>query len=157
MHECLSQKFLLAVLGSKVRILSLLRWQPTPVLLPGESHRWRSLVGYSPWSRKESDMTERLHFLTLFNTTLLGENSHLGLLWYFLKPKRKASVCIPLKNPFKRATCCTLLRRPCFILWVRACVRGESRHGTEKQTHRMGICSRPWNRAPLLLSNGSVG
>ena len=22
----------------------------------------RSLVGYSPWSRKESDMTERLHF-----------------------------------------------------------------------------------------------
>ena len=38
------------------------KWQPTPVFLPGESHGWRSLVGYSPWSRKESDMTERLHF-----------------------------------------------------------------------------------------------
>ena len=38
------------------------KWQPTPVLLPGESHRGRSLVGYSPWGRKESDMTERLHF-----------------------------------------------------------------------------------------------
>ena len=38
------------------------RWQPIPVLLPGESHRQRSLVGHSPWSRKESDMTERLHF-----------------------------------------------------------------------------------------------
>ena len=25
------------------------KWQPTPVLLPGESHGWRSLVGYSPW------------------------------------------------------------------------------------------------------------
>ena len=37
--------------------------QPTPVLLPGESHGWRSLVGYSPWSRKESDTTERFHFL----------------------------------------------------------------------------------------------
>ena len=35
-------------------------WQPTPVFLPGESHRQRSLVGYSPWGRKDSDMTERL-------------------------------------------------------------------------------------------------
>ena len=25
--------------------------QPTPVPLPGESHGWRSLVGYSPWGR----------------------------------------------------------------------------------------------------------
>ena len=33
-----------------------------PVFLPGESHGWRSLVGYSPRGRKESDMTERLHF-----------------------------------------------------------------------------------------------
>ena len=31
---------------------------PTPVLLPGESHGGRSLVGYSPWGRKESDTTE---------------------------------------------------------------------------------------------------
>ena len=31
-------------------------------ILPGESHGWRSLVGYSPWGRKESDTTERLHF-----------------------------------------------------------------------------------------------
>ena len=38
------------------------KWQPTPVLLPGESHGGRSLVGYSPQGRKESDMTERLHF-----------------------------------------------------------------------------------------------
>ena len=28
----------------------------------GKSHTQRSLVGYSPWSRKESDTTERLHF-----------------------------------------------------------------------------------------------
>ena len=27
------------------------RWHPTPVLLPGESHGWRSLAGYSPWGR----------------------------------------------------------------------------------------------------------
>ena len=33
-------------------------WQPTSLLLPGESHGQRSLVGYSPWGCKESDMTE---------------------------------------------------------------------------------------------------
>ena len=31
------------------------KWQPTPVLLPGKSHGWRSLVGYSLWGHKESD------------------------------------------------------------------------------------------------------
>ena len=36
--------------------------QPTPVLLLGKSHGWRTLVDCSPWGRKESDMTERLHF-----------------------------------------------------------------------------------------------
>ena len=36
--------------------------QPTPVLLPGKSYGWRSLVGYNPWGHKESDATERLHF-----------------------------------------------------------------------------------------------
>ena len=30
----------------------------TPVFLPGESRGQRSLVGYSPWSRRESDTTE---------------------------------------------------------------------------------------------------
>ena len=33
-------------------------WQPTPVFLPGESQGQRSLVGYSPWRRKESDTAE---------------------------------------------------------------------------------------------------
>ena len=37
-------------------------WQPTPVFLPGESQGQRSLLVYSPWGRKESDMTERLTF-----------------------------------------------------------------------------------------------
>ena len=36
--------------------------QPILVFLPGESHGARSLVGYSPRSCKESDMTELFHF-----------------------------------------------------------------------------------------------
>ena len=41
------------------------KWQLTSVLLPGESHGQRGLVGYSPWGCKESDMTEWLT-LSLF-------------------------------------------------------------------------------------------
>ena len=38
------------------------KWQSIPALLPGKSHGWSSLIGYSPWGHKESDTTERLHF-----------------------------------------------------------------------------------------------
>ena len=41
------------------------KWQSTPVFLPGESHGQRSLVGYSPWGHKESDMTE--HTIPIIN------------------------------------------------------------------------------------------
>ena len=36
------------------------KWQPTPVLLPGRSHGWRSLASYSPWGHKELDTTDQL-------------------------------------------------------------------------------------------------
>ena len=36
-------------------------WQPTPVFLPGESHGQVSLVGYSPYSHKESSTTEVIY------------------------------------------------------------------------------------------------
>ena len=49
------------------------QWHPTPVLLPGKSHGWRRLVGCSPWGRKESDMTERLHFH--FSLSCTGEGN----------------------------------------------------------------------------------
>jgi len=49
------------------------QWQPTPVLLPGKSHGRRSLVGCSPWGRKESDTTERLHFH--FSLSRIGEGN----------------------------------------------------------------------------------
>ena len=35
-------------------------WLPTLIFLPRESHGQRSLVGYSPWGRKELDITEQL-------------------------------------------------------------------------------------------------
>ena len=36
------------------------KWQLTPVFWPGKSHGQRSLMGYSPWSCKESDMAKQL-------------------------------------------------------------------------------------------------
>ena len=36
------------------------RWQPTPVFVPGKSRGQRSLMDYSPWDHKESEMTEWL-------------------------------------------------------------------------------------------------
>ena len=38
--------------------MDLKQWHPTPILLPGKSYGWRSLVGCSPWDREESDTTE---------------------------------------------------------------------------------------------------
>ena len=43
-----------------------MEWQPTPILLPGEFHKLRSLAGYSLWGHKESDTTEQLtHYTNL--------------------------------------------------------------------------------------------
>ena len=49
------------------------RWHPTLLLLPGKSHGRKSLVGYSPWGREESDMTQRPHFHFLFSC--IGEGN----------------------------------------------------------------------------------
>ena len=52
------------------------KWLPTPVFLSGESHGQRSLVGYSPWSRKDLDTTE--------------VTSHMGILLF----RSKNSSCL---------------------------------------------------------------
>ena len=71
-----------AVRGLLIAVVSLAgrrRWHPAPVLLPGKSHGWRSLVGCSPWGREESDTTERLHFH--FSLSCIGEGN-VNLLQY---------------------------------------------------------------------------
>ena len=63
-----------------------LQWHPTPVLLPGKSHGWRSLVGCSPWGRYQSDTTERLHFD--FSLSCIGEGNGNPLLCSCLENPR---------------------------------------------------------------------
>ena len=59
--------YLLAITGQRRQ------WHPIQVLLPGKSHGRRSLVGCSPWGRKESDTTEWLHFH--FSLSCMGEGN----------------------------------------------------------------------------------
>ena len=60
-------------LEGKQSVFGRRQWHPTPVLLPGKSRGWRSLVGCSPWGREESDTTERLHFH--FSLSYIGEGN----------------------------------------------------------------------------------
>ena len=63
----------LYLLLSKATVLRRRQWHPTPVLLPGKSHGRRRLVSCSPWGRKESDTTKRLHFH--FSLSSIGEGN----------------------------------------------------------------------------------
>ena len=54
---------------------------PTPVLLPGKSHGWRSLVGCSPWGLEESDTTERLPFHFSLSCIREGNGNPLQCSW----------------------------------------------------------------------------
>ena len=55
------------------RIIWRRQWHPTPVLLPGKSHGWRSLEGCSPRAPWGSDTTEWLHFH--FSLSCIGEGN----------------------------------------------------------------------------------
>ena len=96
------------------KILWSRKWQPTPVSLPGKFHKQRSLVGYSPWGCKESDMTERtcVHTHTYIHThthTDLG-----GDLW--LSP---ASLCwIPQGHGTRQS-------HSSYILWTHRVTVGK--------------------------------
>ena len=67
------------------------QWHPTPVLLPGKSHGWRSLVGYSPWGCEEWDTTERLHIH--FSLSCVGEGNGNPLQCSCLENPRDGGAC----------------------------------------------------------------
>ena len=79
--------------GSKVSSLEFLvsvverwrrKWQPTPILLPGKSHGWRSLVGYSTWDRRVGHEKHCYHVFVIHQDAISerqGKNQgHLDLL-----------------------------------------------------------------------------
>ena len=86
--------------GSLVREIPWRRaWQSTPVLLLGESHGQRNLVGYSTWGLKESDMSEvTWQALTQpANQTLFPINME-GILWFAILNPEQLALPYPLNH-----------------------------------------------------------
>ena len=101
------------------------KWQSSPALLPGKSHGLRSLIGYSPRGRKESDTTERLHFhfyfqadyklewncLILLNTEFFTSKLHWCRIRIWFSP------CLKNKVFFFFLEYCSYLIKSCKKLW----------------------------------------
>ena len=113
------------------------QWHPTPVLLPGKSHRWRSLVGCCPQGRTESDTTEATQHLAarLFCYCCLcfvNETDQLNVtleyeeFWLLYKRsywvKIILLICFFLINTVRKL-CCLITEQ-----WVRQCGYLEAEH-----------------------------
>ena len=144
------------------------KWQPTPVFLPGESHGQRCLVGYSPWGRKESEMTERLHFTEAWCAVIHGVTNSQTLLrdWTDWLTPMFITALFTMARTWKQPRCpladewirmqqyiysteyysaikknafkYTEFRKMIITLYIRQ----QKRHRCEEQT--FGLCGRRW-------------
>ena len=97
------------------------KWQSTPVFLPGRFHGLRSLVGYSPWSLNESEMTEWLstHTHSVRSSWFYREYKYgikvltEALTWYKYSRKRKHHSLWGLRNEGSRS----FPRRAYIMIW----------------------------------------
>ena len=85
-------------------------WQPTPVFLPGKAHGQRSLVGCSPWGRKEWDVTEWLGmhacaFWHLSTSAILKVRFQQSGRWSEKSGMETLSWCQQLEPPFCTTYC----------------------------------------------------
>ena len=89
-------------------------WQSTPVLLPGESHRQRSLAGYSPWACEESDTTEvtNTHSQLTGNVVIVsGEQQRVSAI--------HAHICILPQTLLPFLDFISIFSKlPCFTTWL---------------------------------------
>ena len=110
------------------------QWHPTPVLLPGKSHGWRSLVGSSLWGHKESDTTERLPFH--FSLSCIGEGNGIPL------------QCSCLENPRDRGA---------WWAAVRGVAKGRTGLSDFTFTFHFMHWRRKWQPTPVFLLGESQG
>ena len=64
-------------------------WQPTPVLLPGKFHGWRSLVGYSPWDWKSQTRLSNFTFFSHLSQTIEKGTWYICPLGHSISRERK--------------------------------------------------------------------
>ena len=82
------------------------KWQPPPVLLPGESQGKRCLADYNPWGLKESDTTERLtHTHTHTHTHIASVSlNYLKCFISLFLSRQRSEWCIIPCSPHQQCT-----------------------------------------------------
>ena len=104
---------------------------------------WAAIYGVS----QSRTRLKRLSSSSSSNTILLGENSHLGLLWHFLKTKEKSFHMCSLQGSLQASHVSYPLKETLFHTMNQSICEGQVQ-AWHRETHRTGICSRPWNQAP---------
>ena len=111
------------------KILWRRKWQPTPVFLPGKSHGQRSLVGYSPWGRKESDtaewlhtwhiVTDKTHLYIVINKREITLNEVGIMCWYnlYITKEKKMKKCKIIGNKMTLICNCSDKIILCLVVW----------------------------------------
>ena len=161
------------------------KWQTTPVFLSGESHGQRSLLGYSPWSRKESNVTEQLTLsFTSILVSCLGWNpdwhpsfSYSGQIQVLFSFTEKTPHCSSFWYPSGSLCDCpwNLVPRPWFLkslqLWaphrMPACSKSKKIMLTRwfstcvchsyQQATRALISGNSWAASPCVLARSGRG
>ena len=78
------------------------KWQPTPVFMPRKFHGQQRLVLYSPWGRRESDMTEQLNTHTHTHTPT-HTHTHTHTLTHLVSRLNEAQVLdVSLQKEFSK-------------------------------------------------------
>ena len=139
-------------------------WQFTPGLLSGKSHGQRSLVGYSPWGRKESDKTERLHSLTHVHMGPCRWYSGKEPAWQYRRHRRhgfdswvwKITHSGVLASKIDRSSLVGYVHRVAKTqTQLSTCTHSCARAHTHTHTHIYTPCFLPFSEQFLLLSKHS--
>ena len=121
------------------------QWNPTPVLLFGKSHGWRSLVGCSPWGCEELDTTEQLHFH--FSFSCIGGRNGNSLQCSCLENPRDGVAIYGITQSRTRLKWLSMHTHMEFrkIILISLLVREQRRHRHKEQSFGHSAGRRVWD------------
>ena len=138
------------------------RRHSTPVLLPGKSHGWRSLVGCSPWGHEKSDTYEWLHFH--FSLSWTGEGNGNPLQCSCLKNPRDGGAwwaavygIVQSQTRLKRLSSSSSLSPPAFMVQNRFLSAASERNSLCCSLHWPFSFASPYFLEPRLHSAPKFG